>query len=343
MLRSAEPSHWTLSKVRGWRPTTSEAPFSVIRAFFRTRIAVFKQTHNQVFKRNPGDRMLVGPYPVEEEAAADWQFAMLSVAAYGRSNPDRQPSTMRSQIGAILQRFTGKEISGEPVPNVDAILEAAGWKRWSDFPDAKLEKHMARSHLRAEVWENLEQSAVVAAFGGTVFTSGKDWKANLRWFLPKHQDEYTEIVRQFGPDFVQAFANRVNNSASPYSKELSIYSTGHSLGGGLAQQFAYSMPLNPDVPRVKQVLAFDPSPVTGFYSVHKRLRNTNKRGLKIARIYERGEILAILRSFTSLIWRPTAKDAEIRGVRFSLFPSGGGISDHSMEKLAKAMQKAAGL
>jgi hypothetical protein len=54
------------------------------------------------------------------------------------------------------------------------------------------------------------------------------------------------------------------------------------------------------VPRVTEVYAFAPSPVTGFFSVARELRDSNKRALTIDRIYERGEILALARSLMSL-------------------------------------------
>jgi hypothetical protein len=71
-------------------------------------------------------------------------------------------------------------------------------------------------------------------------------------------------------------------------------------GRWLAQQFAYSLPPDPDVPRLTRVFAFDPSPVTGFYSVPENTRNRNSQGLAIDRIYERGEILALLQFFGEL-------------------------------------------
>jgi hypothetical protein len=100
-------------------------------------------------------------------------------------------------------------------------------------------------------------------------------RENLRWFAPWHKDEYTEIVSRFGPDFVKSLAIRMNRQETAYLKDATIYSTGHSLGGGLAQQFAYSLPLEPRVPRVSQVFAFDPSPVTGYFSVHRTARDYN--------------------------------------------------------------------
>jgi hypothetical protein len=325
---------------------TRNSPLITVADFIRMRIAVFRQKPDQVFRRNAGDRSLVGPYPAREEAVADWQFALLSVAAYGRSNPERRPMPAGTAIGAIQHMVVETVMrtwkrTPVPTPNVDAQLEQAGWTRWSDFPDATLEKQMMKSHLRAEVWENVEQSAVVVAFGGTVFTSGKDWKSNLRWFIPHHTDEYTEIVNRFGPDFVKSFALRRQNPNMAYLARATIYSTGHSLGGGLAQQFAYSLKPHPDVPRVSEVYAFDPSPVTGYLTVDPTLRDSNKVGLQIGRIYERGEILAILRSFTSLIFKPSSVNPEIRGARFSLFYTWNSIAGHSIDELASKLRELA--
>jgi hypothetical protein len=324
---------------------------NAITAFVQMRLAALEQTPEQVFERKPGDRMLSGPYLAKKEAEADWQFSLLSLAAYGRSEPKRKaiPKGTR-QLGTLLQTiihmWKHKAIAASSVPDrptsqtpdADAQLTGLGWERWKDFPDQTLEKEMIRSHLRAEVWEHENQKLIVVAFGGTVFTSGEDWKSNLRWFIPWHKDEYTQIVKHFAPDFVEAFGRR-----RPNESEVSIYSTGHSLGGGLAQQFAYALPTMPSKQKVSKVYAFDPSPVTGFYSVKRRTRKRNRKDLQISRIYERGEILAIVRSFTSLIIKPSSVDPEIRGARFNLFYTENAIAGHSIAELATKMQAAAGV
>jgi hypothetical protein len=316
---------------------------STLFSSLRMRIAAFQQKPNEVFKRDPGQHALHGPFPVKPEAHDDWQFALLSVAAYGRSEPKRHSIPISVEpVAAVRHMWEQRKVSRHQPQNVDAELEAIGWIRWSDFPDPALEEHMAESHLRAEVWEHKEQKKIVVAFGGTVFTSGKDWASNLRWFIPKKKDEYTDIVLRFGPDFVAAFKKLVEAPDTAYMKDVTVYSTGHSLGGGLAQQFAYAMPIVEGGPRVSEVFAFDPSPVTGFYNVDVATRDHNRTGLKIARIYERGEILAILRSLTSLIFKPSVSNPEVRGVRFSLFYSLDFIRDHSMQRLASKMREAAG-
>jgi len=61
------------------------------------------------------------------------------------------------------------------------------------------------------------------------------------------------------------------------------------------------------VPRVKKVWAFDPTPVTGFTRLSGEVTGINKEKLEIDRIYERREILAILRSITSFFHLPPAE------------------------------------
>jgi hypothetical protein len=60
----------------------------------------------------------------------------------------------------------------------------------------------------------------------------------------------------------------------------------------LKSEFAYALPTHVNVPRVKKVFAFNPSPVTGFYSLDVTTRNNNKQDLAIDRICERCEVLA---------------------------------------------------
>jgi hypothetical protein len=201
-------------------------------------------------------------------------------------------------------------------------------------------------HLRAEVWTNRSKGSVVVAFGGTVFSNWKDWKSNLHWFNPFQHDEYSLVVSEFGPEFAKAFAKQKEMPGWEFLQGASLYSTGHSLGGGLAEEFAYALPNNyPGVPRVSKVYAFDPSPVTGFMSVKRTTREENKKGLKIDRIYERGEVLAILRSLTGTIHKPPAANPEVRQLRYNLFGNDqigltNSITGHSIQDLAWGLKQA---
>jgi hypothetical protein len=282
--------------------------------------AALHQTRTEVFTREPGHRLLEGPKPADVEVQKDWQFASMSEAAYRR-----------------VQSL--KDITACEDPN--SVLAHAGWTRWHNFPDDGLAHQIKQSNLRVEVWGRKEPPSVTVAFGGTIFSSGKDWRSNFRWFIPFHVDEYTDVVKVFGPAFVAEFVRRAKEPEWAYLENATIYATGHSLGGGLAQQFAYALPADPSVPRVTQVYAFDPSPVTGFYSIDSRTRNINIRGLKIDRIYERGEILATVRFLTSILfYAPSAINPGIRAVRYSLFDSNP-MSGHSMAQLACELQTAA--
>jgi hypothetical protein len=72
-----------------------------------------------------------------------------------------------------------------------------------------------------------------------------------------------------------------------------IVSTGHSLGGGLAQFVALAT--KSGGPRIAKVFAFDSSPVTGAHLVDKRLREENAVGLTVDHVYESGEVLSLAR------------------------------------------------
>ena len=172
----------------------------------------YKQRSDEVVIREAGARFLGSPQPVAQEARTDLDFAWLSESAY-----QRIPNS--------------KERDSNSCQNPDTILGNAGWSRWPNFPDETLLENISRSHLRVEVWKNQSLAAVAVAFGGTVFKSGKDWKSNLRWFIPRHNDEYTEIVSEFGPAFVREFVQRKQEPEWDFLNHAKIYATGHSLGG----------------------------------------------------------------------------------------------------------------
>ena len=277
--------------------------------------------------RAPGDRFLSAPLAITPYANEHWEFAWLSAAAYLETPEGKKDAAERP----------AESIPGDPF----ARLAASGWVPWGRFLDEDLLEQNTQTHLRVQVWEKREPSALAVTFGGTVFTSRADWRANLRWFIPGKRDEYTEIVQRFAPAFAKELNRRAESMGPERLSKLELFSTGHSLGGGLAQQFAYSLPLD-CVKRVKKVYVFDPSPVTGFYSVDQKRRDENKKGLAIDRIYERGEILALLRSLMSLFNKPSVKNAAIRGVRYNLFRAWNPIAAHSIVEMAAKVDAARG-
>lgn len=285
-------------------------------AFIRVAMTpAFRQRADQVVIRRPGQRMFGAPEPLGPTGTEDLPFALLSQAAY-KHKPDAK------------QVKTGDAI------DPDLELRKRGWTMWPDFGGDGLHQQIRGVHLRAEVWWHVQDKKIAVAFGGTVFTNIKDWLANLRWFIPHHKDEYTVIVKGFGKAFEAEYMKRGKDAGWQPGDRVHLYSTGHSLGGGLAQEFAYSLPPNPKVPRVEKVYAIDPSPVTGFYSVEKNVRDVNVLELAIDRIFERGEILASLRSIVSLFVPPRRKAPTIRQIRYNLFHGGNPISRHSIGEFA---------
>ncbi len=292
--------------------------------------AALSQQKYEVVTREPGDRMLGPRMDIRPYAVEDLPFAWLANAAYGRS-----PAGQKAHA----------ELPANACPEPDVVLGTLGWVPWPDFPDPELAATIEPSHLRVEIWYRRDDPAVAVTFGGTVVGNDKDLLANIRWFLPKsflseHPDEYTTIVQHVAPKFAEEFQRRLSSPDPEWAflKKAKLYSTGHSLGGGLAQQFAYSLP--PNAPRkVTKVYAFDPSPVTGYLSVSQETRDHNRMGLSIDRIYERGEVLALLRSLTSFIYRPSKENAMIRGIRYSLFYPSTPVGGHSISHLSCELSK----
>jgi len=282
-----------------------------------------QQTEDQVAIRPPGNRVIDELRPFEPEARRHLPYAWLSQSAYEKTPAARDKA--------------------DPCKDADQALDEARWKRWEGFPsDEILKSEIEKYHLRVEVWSKESPAQVAVAFGGTVFDNRNDWRANLRWLIPKHDDQYTLVVARLGPAFVQEFKRRLAQrewgGANP-----SIVATGHSLGGGLAQQFAYALPLDGDVPRVSEVYAFHPSPVTGYFSVEEYIREENAKGLLIERIYERGEILALLRSLQSVFFKPSEANPVITGYRYSVVHKADPIKDHSLGKFACALAEKLGM
>jgi pimeloyl-ACP methyl ester carboxylesterase len=170
---------------------------------------------------------------------------------------------------------------------------------------------MLKEGMYLEVLERRDEPhTIVVVFEGTNFSELPDWQANLRWFLrfiPGFKDQYTLAAQDVAREFFDVISSMPAEYRTEYAsgrllsaagKLIRIVTAGHSLGGGLAQHFAYAFkqePLQNQGPKVSEVFAFDSSPVTGWFSVSDPPRSYNAKGLMVNRIFEHGEILAYIR------------------------------------------------
>ncbi|WP_084679901.1 lipase family protein [Curvibacter lanceolatus] len=252
----------------------------------------FQQTRNDVYRRESGGYLQ--PWKTVGEASAiHWPYAWAAVASYQDSDDPKRESL---------------EISATS-PEPHAFLSQRGWVQWTEIPSLRprldeqysdTAKKMRDVHLRAEVWSNEAAQQVVVAFGGTAGKNLDDWKANFRWIMIhfEHRDAYTVLTENFIPVFVEAYKERCTLPGWAWLSDATVIAAGHSLGGGLAQRFAYSLEESNEIPIVREVYAFDSSPVSGKRSSPNFPKQA--AGLTIYRVYKRGEVLASLRALIRL-------------------------------------------
>jgi hypothetical protein len=184
------------------------------------------------------------------------------------------------------------------------------------------------SGLRFQVWYWSSEKQLIIAFRGTGKRLG-DWFSNFRWvtrFIPGVHDHY-DMVR----DNIESILSQVIALAGPVNQ---IVTTGHSLGGGLAQQAAYGSK------NIKTVYAFNPTPITGYRNIDKPTLRENRKGIFIARIFEHGEILAYMRFGLRMFYKISGKNPEIVELRFNFSRKPGVIREHAMDALAQQVWKA---
>jgi hypothetical protein len=299
--------------------------------------ASLQQDAQEVYWRRDGGRLAFWK-KLPDAAAMHWPYAWAALAAYQDSDdPKRKPLA-----------------ASKTCPEPHLLLEKRGWYQWGRMPTLKPRegeaypeqaRKMREHHLRAEVWSNAQTKQVVVAFGGTAATSWDDFMANGRWLFGffHHEDEYSILTSTFRPTFVTEYRRLEADPDWAWLKEATVIATGHSLGGGLAQRFAYSLDRDSGIPVVKAVYAFDPSPVSGKRDTEKYREQA--QGLVIYRIYNRGEALAGLRIFERLTNPQHRRNQgqEWIDIRYlagwswrTLLPSGS-VHAHGMRNLARFM------
>ena len=187
--------------------------------------------------------------------------------------------------------------------------------------------------LGVQIWarKGVRCPEAVIAFRGTVGGDKGDWESNFHWILRAFPiyDQYDQVR-----DHVGDFIGHIERDKCYQEGATEVIAVGHSLGGGLAQLAAYSDH------RIRRVYAFDPSMVTGFYSVDPPNRDRNVQGLGIERIYEFGEVLAYGR-LIMLHYIPLSPcNPRVVSVRFRVF-QGAPIALHSLTDLDNGLLRIA--
>jgi hypothetical protein len=299
--------------------------------------------------RDPNIGKYSDPQPALKTATDQLEYAILSENAYQKGKAQSENSI---ESNATVQTSTAKHRDTACSDlNNRQLIPTPEWAKWN-FPSTALQQEMQSQGLYLEVRERTkEPREIVVVFEGTNFTQLRDWKANFRWFLrfiPGYNDQYTIVAKNAAKEFHQI----ITSSPSKYHYDatlgkllasdgtpIKIVAAGHSLGGGLAQHFAYTFVQQPPEyrgPKISEVYAFDTSPVTGWFSSPDPPRSYNAEGLIIHRIFEHGEVMAYLRLLTSR-FASSSKNPEIWEYRYNFDPKLNIIRNHSMRNLACGM------
>lgn len=210
------------------------------------------------------------------------------------------------------------------------------WDRWNEesfsIPKGKAFQ-INIDGLKTDIFTKITNDETVAAVVYRGTSSLKDWYSNLYWVT-----KYNPFIRNLYAQARDQIKIIVENLKEEYGNDIKIISTGHSLGGGLAQQAAYTSDA------IKLVYAFDPSPATGFSSIPNPERDKNRKNIRIYRIFEHGEFLAyarlLMKASYAIKGAPNA-DPEVVEIRLNFEDKGTSVTQHGMYKLADKLRKIA--
>ena len=198
----------------------------------------------------------------------------------------------RDQDGCNYIEGDGRALPtfGMPAPYPDSSKTQKQWKRWTGSLQNSTPGCFNKSGLYYETYvlEDVDGTLLeaVIAFRGTENRPGQyvsDWSSNVAAAFMIEPKQY-RLARDQVPKLITALRDE--------NPEIKIYSTGHSLGGGLAQQAGYLSK------HVLEVFTFNTSPVTNWS--HLRLEGKIDNAYPIFhRVYHGGEILEKIRFVTT--------------------------------------------
>ncbi|MGY0216240.1 hypothetical protein ACWJJH_02505 [Endozoicomonadaceae bacterium StTr2] len=212
----------------------------------------------------------------------------------------------------------------------DSLFRPPSWKKLHNLKILN-ERRKAHDDIKLEVEAFTHpfadnKSVALIVFRGTDADQREDWTSNFRWFnryFHSRLDQYDE-VRILTPKLVDEI-ERLDDTVDRF------IAVGHSLGGGLAQLAGYS------THKITTVIAFNPSPVTGFYDIEDGLRRFNAQNLKIYRAYEHPEALTYPRFIMKQIYPVSRRNPDIVQIRFNLIEGIHPTKQHEMKRLTCAM------
>lgn len=247
-------------------------------------------------------------------------------------HPEQNSSLQRGKITTSLQNLPNTEEG--LLEECRSRLAREHWRRIDHYTGVP---GQPSEGLYFEVWERKirSQHEVVFAFRGTNLKEWADWRSNLRWFRflrRTHQkDDQYDVARR------EVLKIHKRLRAQPGGDKIKFSTTGHSLGGGLAQHAFYAC-----LPQMNRTVVFDTSPVTGFMDLPKAQRlkfhqMTYRETFpyyRVLRVHENGEILEYIRRFTQTFYR---EDSMIRAVEVEVEHGGSSINKHSMARLTRGI------
>lgn len=202
----------------------------------------------------------------------------------------------------------------------------ANWRRWENVNLACFSDIGSGLYYEVYVYgKPLEVDAAVIAIRGTEnsrFQLLKDWWNDLAVAVLAIDPAQYKLAREKIGETVTAL-----RGLNPKNAGMRIQLTGHSLGGGLAQQSAY-MEAN------TEAIVFNTSPVTNWSNlVHQGLIQKEIRDPKIIRITENGEGLSYVRWLTSRVNTRRFNRSDVEFYFSKGMKNHNPIAAHSMDSL----------